>query len=122
VRRRRAATSDFEKSFYKLLNNALFGKTMENVRGYKRLVLVQSSHALAKQVRKATFRRAIKLGEELAAVELAPAVVQLNKPIYMGQAVLDISKQVRASWGVCVCANAYVCTCPPTMHTADCCV
>jgi hypothetical protein len=100
ISKRQAAKNEFEKGFYKLLNNSLFGKTMENVRKYRRISLVQDASQLARRVRKATYRRTVPLAgsDTLAAVEMAVGVAKLDKPIYVGQAVLDISKAHMAAF------------------------
>eukprot|EP00798_Chlamydomonas_sp_ICE-L_P012930 gene12930-5964_t len=92
MERRMRARNSFEKAFFKLLNNALFGKTMENVRKYKTVRLVQGEAALRKLMRRPTLMRVMHMGGELAAVQLRTSKVKMMKPIAMGQAVLDISK------------------------------
>ena len=83
--------TDFEKDFYKLMNNSVFGKTMENVRKYSNFKLVRTDK-FQKYVNRADFKRAINFGEHLSGIDRRTTEVKLNKPVYVGQAVLDLSK------------------------------
>ena len=80
---RKQAKNDFEKGFIKLMNNAVFGKTMENVRKHTDIKLVTTDK-----------RRNLLLSvsEKLFAIEMEKTKVKLNKPIYLGFSTLDISK------------------------------
>ncbi|BFZ23189.1 hypothetical protein BsWGS_26228 [Bradybaena similaris] len=94
---RAAAKSDFEKDLYKLANNAVYGKTMENVRNRISVVLVhpeEDKEKLRRLIANPAFKgRDIKTFKgKLVAVHRAKREVTLNKPIYVGQAVLDLSK------------------------------
>ena len=89
---RTRATNEFEKDLYKLLNNAVFGKTMENVREHRRLDLVWSAEKARKIAAKPTMRSFKRIQDNLLAIERYKTVVHLNKPIYVGLAVLDMSK------------------------------
>ena len=88
---RAKCTTDFEKDFFKLMNNSVFGKTMENVRKYSNFKLVRTDK-FQKYVNQADFKRAINFGEHLSGIDRKTTEVKLNKPIYVGQAVLDLSK------------------------------
>ena len=90
--KRQSATDDFTKDLYKLLNNALFGKTMENVRGRKDFKLRTSEAQMLLDTSKARFLRTHKFSNNLLLNELTNMEVKLNKPIFIGQAVLDLSK------------------------------
>ena len=91
--KRRAATKNkFEKDYYKLKNNSLYGKTVENVRKRTNLRLCQNRKRLAVYSSRPTFKRTIHISDDLVAVLLLPELVTLNRPIYVGQSVLDISK------------------------------
>lgn len=93
---RQSAANAFEKNFYKLLNNSIFGKTMENVRQYRDLRIVVSASQLQKQAKKPSYLRTVRFIEDadFAAVEHRKTRVLLNKPIYVGLAILDLSKSV----------------------------
>ena len=89
---RTKGTTDFEKDFYKLMNNSVFGKTMENVRNRVNVKLVTNKKALNKLVKKANFKRVNEFHENLVAVHMEKTTVKLNKPIYLGMSILDLSK------------------------------
>ncbi len=89
---RTKGTTDFEKDFYKLMNNSVFGKTMENVRNRVNVKLVTNKKALNKLVKKVNFKRVNEFHESLMAVHMEKTTVKLNKPIYLGMSILDLSK------------------------------
>jgi hypothetical protein len=89
---RALAKNDFEKDLFKLMNNSVFGKTMENVRQYQDIVLVTSKEKLAKLTADPRFKRESIFSKDLVAVHRERRDVVLNKPIYIGFAVLDLSK------------------------------
>jgi DNA polymerase type B, organellar and viral len=92
--RRTKATSDFEKDFYKLMNNSVYGKTMENVWSYMNVHLVTDEKIARKLIMKPWFTyRTFKIfTPDLVAVHMPYSTVKLNKPIYTGFAVLELSK------------------------------
>lgn len=92
TRLRQAASNDFEKDFYKLMNNAIFGKTMENVRNRMNLEIVSCHKRLEKLIAKPSFLGTTIYTENLCAVTRARDTVTLNKPIYVGLSILDMSK------------------------------
>ena len=92
---RTTARNDFEKNLYKLMNNAVFGKTMENVRNRVdvRLVTKWDGRAGAEAlISKPNFHSRSVFSENLMAVELRKLQVKFYKPIYVGMCILDISK------------------------------
>ncbi len=89
---RAKGTTDFEKDFYKLMNNSVFGKTMENVRNRVNVKLVTDEKSLGKLVKKANFRSVNIFDENLIAVHMEKTTVRLNKPIQIGMSILDLSK------------------------------
>ena len=89
---RTKATNDFEKDFYKLMNNSVFGKTMENVRKHRNIKLVTSKEAYLKTVMKPNFKSGVLFGENLMGCEMGKVKVVMNKPVYLGQAILDLTK------------------------------
>ncbi|XP_045210672.2 uncharacterized protein LOC123562085 [Mercenaria mercenaria] len=84
--------SAFAKNFYKLMNNSCFGKTMENVRKHKNIELVHNERRLLKLSSKSTYKTTTIFNEDLTAVELYRVRVLMNKPIYSGMCILDLSK------------------------------
>ena len=89
---RTQATNDFEKDFYKLMNNSVFGKTTESVRKPRNIKLVTSKEAYLKTVMKPNFKSGVLFGKNLMGCEMGKVKVVMNKPIYLGQAILDLSK------------------------------
>ena len=94
TRLRTAATNDFEKDFYKLMNNSVFGKTMENIRKHRDIKLVNNKEDYLKQVMKPNFKSGTLLGTDLMSCEMGKVKVKMNKPVYLGQAILDLSKTI----------------------------
>ena len=92
IRMRKQATSDFEKDFFKLMVNSVFGKTMENLRNRMNVELVNTEERLKKLCAKPTFKTFKIFNENLTAVHMAKIKLVLNKPIYVGFVVLDNSK------------------------------
>ncbi len=89
---RTAATTDFEKDIWKLMNNAFFGKTMENVRKRQEVELVNSSERAKRLMTKPTFKKTTIFTEKLAAIHMHKTTVKLCKPIYLGFCILELSK------------------------------
>ena len=89
---RAAATSAFEKDLYKLMNNATFGKTMENLRARQDIRLVTDPEQGVKLVRRPTFQSFKIVNENLTIVKLLKSRILMNKPIYAGMCILDLSK------------------------------
>lgn len=89
---RKKATSNFEKDLFKLLNNSVYGKTMENVRKYRTIQLVTNDAMAKKLAKKPNYEHSIVFNESLVAVSMQPKTVTLDKPIYVGFTVLELSK------------------------------
>jgi uncharacterized C2H2 Zn-finger protein len=90
--RRQNSKTAFEKDFFKLMNNAVYGKTMENVRHRICLKIVNDVNKLRKLVRNPFFKDRVIYNENLCAVHLHRKRVIMNKPIYVGMSILDLSK------------------------------
>ena len=86
------ATNDFEKDFFKLMNNAVFGKTMENVRKHRNIKLVKSDKKRNKLVSEPNFHTMKLIDNNLAIIEMKKVKVKMNKPIYLGLSILNITK------------------------------
>ena len=91
---RTAATNGFEKDFFKLMNNSVFGKMMENIRKHRNIKLVMTEEKYLKTVMKPNFKSGIFFGENLMGCEMGKIKVVMNKLVYLGQAMLDLSKIV----------------------------
>ena len=94
TRLRAAATNDFEKDFFKLMNNAVFGKTMENIRKHRNIKLVTTREMYLRTVMRPNFKSGVLFGENLMGCEMGKIKVVMKKPVYLGQAILDLSKIV----------------------------
>ena len=94
TRLRTAAKNDFEKDFYKLMNNSVFGKTMENIRKHRNIKLVNNEEEYLKNVMKPNFKSRTLLGPDLMSCEMGKVRVVKNKPVYLGHAILDLSKTI----------------------------
>ena len=89
---RTEAKNDFEKDFFKLMNNYFFGKTMENVRNHRDIKLVTANERRNKLVSKRNYHTTKHFSQYLLAIEMRKTKVIMNKPVHLGQATLDISK------------------------------
>ena len=92
---RTKATNDFEKDFFKLMNNAIFGKTMENIRKHRNIKLVTSRELYLHTAMKPNFKSGILFGENLMSCEMGKIKVAMNKPVFLEQAILDLSKIIK---------------------------
>ena len=89
---RTKGTTDFEKKFFKLMNNAVFGKIMENVRRRVIVKLVTDESQLNKLAKTFHYKGVNIFSENLVAVHMERTVVRLTKSIYLGLSILDLSK------------------------------
>ena len=90
---RAMAKNNFEKDFFKLMNNSVFGKTMENIRNRVDVKLVNTKEKLRKLVAKPNLKSPPKIfSENLVSVHMRKTSLTMNKPIYLGMCILDLSK------------------------------
>ena len=89
---REEAKSESEKDFFKPMNNSVFGKTMENVRNHSDIKLVTSNKRRKRLVSEPNYHSHKNFSEYLMAIEMKKTNVKMNKPIYLGMPILDISK------------------------------
>ena len=92
TRLRTEAKNDFEKDFFKLLNNSVFGKTMENIRSRVNVTLVNSRKKAKTLTAKPNFKKCTIFSENLCAIHMGKTQIYFNKPVYLGMCILDISK------------------------------
>ena len=94
TQKRNKAKNDFEKDFYKLLNNAFYGKTMENVRNRIKVEFIKKDDTdkIIKQQCKLTFNGIHKSYENYDSYTFKQNEVLMDKPIYLGFSVLELSK------------------------------
>jgi len=89
---RKQATNDFEKDLYKLMNNSVFGKSIEDKRKHLNVKIALDQKQVAKLVQKPNFEYFQILNENVAIMKMMKAHVKLDKPIAIGFTVLEISK------------------------------
>ena len=89
---RKEAKNDFEKEIFKLMNNAVFGKTVENVRKHRDIKLVTTDKRRNQLASEPNYHTTKYFSENLMAAEIKKSKVKLYKPIYLGMSILDISK------------------------------
>ena len=89
---RKPAKNDFEKDFFKLMNNSVFGKTMENVRKHRDIKLVTTDKRRNQLVSEPDYHTTKWFSENLLAIEMKKIKVKMNKPVYLGLSILEISK------------------------------
>ena len=89
---RKLAKDDFEKDLLKLMNNAVFGKTMENIRKHRDIKLVTTDKNKNKLVLEPNYHTVNCISEDLSIIEMNKTRVKMNKPTYLGLSILDISK------------------------------
>lgn len=91
---RAKATNDFEKDFWKLMNNSFYGKTMENISNRCIIELINKPEDLKRLASKDNFKDIIDFNNDFKAVQLNYKSMYFNKPIYLGMCILDYSKLV----------------------------
>ena len=91
---RTKAKNNFEKDFYKLMNNSVFGKTMENIRNRVNVKLVNTQERLRKLAAKPNYKGCKIFSENLVSVHLKKTSLTMNKPVYLGMCILDLSKTI----------------------------
>ena len=89
---RKLASNDFEKDLFKLMNNSVFGKTMENIRKHREINLVTTDKKRSKLVSEPNYHAINLISEDLSIIEMKKTKVKMNKPIYLGLSILEISK------------------------------
>lgn len=89
---RQNASSASEKNFFKFMNNAIFGKTMQNLRKQCDIRLTTSDDKVRNLVAKPNFESFQHVNEDLVAVRMRPVRIVWNKPTFTGACILDLSK------------------------------
>ena len=89
---RKLARNDFEKDLFKSMNNSVFGKTMENIRKHRDIKLVTTDKKRSKLVSEPNYHTINLISEDLSVIEMKKTKVKMNKPIYLGLSILEISK------------------------------
>ena len=89
---RKLARNDFEKDLFKLMNNSVFGKTTENIRKHRDIKLVTTDKKRSKLVSEPNYHTIDLISEDLSIIVMKKTKVKMNKPIYLGLSILEISK------------------------------
>ena len=89
---RSKAKNDFESDFFKLMINSVFGKTMENIRNRVNIKLVDTGEQLKKLTAKPNYESRKIFNENLVSVHMKKTSLTMNKPVYLGMSILDLSK------------------------------
>ena len=89
---RKQAKNDFEKDFFKLINNTVFGKTMENVWKHIDIKFVTTNKRRNQLVSEPNYHTTKYFSEDLLAIEMKKIKVKMNKPVYLGMFILEINK------------------------------
>ena len=92
IKLRKEAKNDFEKYFFKLMNNSVFGKRIENVRDHRDIKIVTTNEQRNILVSKSNYHTTKHISENLLIIETKKTVIKMNKRIYLGLSILDISK------------------------------
>jgi len=104
---RTAATNDFEKDFFKLMNNSVFGKTMENIEKRVDVRLVTSEKETLKLSAKPNYDSCSIFDENLVSVHMRKTKLKYDKPIYLGMSILDLSKTLMYDFNYNYIKNKY---------------
>ena len=96
---RKQAKSDFETDFYKLMNNSVFGKTMENLRNRMDVKIVRAweTDKIRKLTSSLSYAKYTIFGNDMAGIHMHKTKLVLNKPVYTGMTILDNSKILMTS-------------------------
>ena len=89
---RMEAKNEFEKDFFKLMNNSVFGKTMENIKNRVNIKLVNDKKQAEKLSAKPNFNHCNIFSEDLVAIHMKKIKLHFNKSVYLGMCILDSSK------------------------------
>ena len=89
---RTEAKNEFEKDFFKLMNNSVFGKTMENIRNRVDVKLVNNKKQAEKLSAKPNYKHCNIFSEDLVAIHMKMTKLDFDKPVYLGMCILDLSK------------------------------
>ena len=97
------AKNNLEKDFFKMMNNAVFGKTMENVRKHKNIKLVTAERRRNYLASEQNYHTTKFFIEKLLAIQMIKTEILINKSVYVGLSILDLSKTVTYQfWYDCV--------------------
>ena len=90
---RQQAVNTFESNFFKLLSNSIYGKSCENQKKRVNVKLVTTEKQFLKETAKVNFLDRTIISDNLIAVHLAKRRIKLDRPLYIGQCILDLAKK-----------------------------
>ena len=108
--KRMNAANEFEKAFLKLIINPVFGKTMENVRKRANVKLINNENDYLKVISRPSFVSQKILDRNLVAIHKIKLLLLLNKPIYVGFSILELSKMIMYDWHYNYFAKKFDCS------------
>ena len=92
TKKRMEAKNEFEKNFFKLMINSVFGKTMENLRKHRDIKLVTTDEKRSKLISEPNYHTTKRFSENLLEIEMKKTKIKMNKSVYLGMSILDVSK------------------------------
>ena len=92
TRLRTMSKNNFESNFFKLMNNSVFGKTIENIRKRTDIRLATTVDEVERYIYRPNYTHRTTFSDNLVAIHLARTKLVFNKPVYLGMSILDISK------------------------------
>ena len=106
---RKEAKNDFEKDLFRLMNNSVFRKTMENIRKHRDIKLVTTDKKRTKLVSEPNYHTINLIFEDLSIIEMKKTKVRMNKPIHLGLSILEISKTLMYEfWNDYMDTNSFI--------------
>ena len=99
---RKNAKNEFEKNFFKLMNNSVFGKTLKNVRNHSDIKLVTSDKRRKRLISEPNYHSFKKCSDNLMAIQMKKTRVKLTKPLHLGMSIFDISKILSMNFGMII--------------------
>ena len=99
---RKQAKNAFKENFLKLIINAVFRKTMENVRDHSDIKLVTTDKRRNRLLSEPNYHAIKWFSESLLAIDMKKIEVKMNKPKYLGMSILDISKTQCMNFGMTI--------------------
>ncbi|KAM7281372.1 uncharacterized protein ISCGN_005937, partial [Ixodes scapularis] len=91
---RKEATNAFQKNLSKLIMNSIYGKTIENPRQYNNVVISVSEDEVLKNLQKPNLRQFAAISPTVVIFQFSQRTLHLNKPVYAGFSILEMSKLV----------------------------
>ena len=92
IEQRQKASNQFNSSLFKKFNNAIYGKTIENVKKRTTVKLVRKAEQFENLSSKPTFRSCKIIHRHLASIHMGKALIKLDRPIFLGFSILELAK------------------------------